>query len=89
MLRAHHLLALALEPVAVAFEHDDLGMVDETVDHSGDGNGVSEDLGPGREGLGTTRLGWSVRAGADEGEDTRGRYADREVVPYSWPTGVP
>lgn len=37
---------LALEPTAVAFQHDDLGVVDEPVDLGGDRDRVSEDLRP-------------------------------------------
>jgi len=39
------------EAVAVAFEHDDVAVMDETVDHGFNGDGVSEDLGPGGEAL--------------------------------------
>jgi hypothetical protein len=39
------------EAVGVAFEGDDLGVVDEPVDHGGGGDLVAEDLAPGREGL--------------------------------------
>jgi hypothetical protein len=39
------------EAVAVAFEAEDLGVVDEAVDHCGGGDLVAEDLAPGREGL--------------------------------------
>ena len=35
-----------LEPVAVAFEGDDLGVVDEAVDHGGGDYVVAEDLSP-------------------------------------------
>ena len=35
-----------LEPVAVAFEAEDLGVVDEPVDHRGGGHVVAEDLAP-------------------------------------------
>ena len=42
---------MVLEPVAVAAEDDDLGVVDETVDEGGDGDGVAEALGPGGERL--------------------------------------
>jgi hypothetical protein len=38
------------EPVAVALEGDDFGMVDEAVDHGGD-DFVAEDLAPAAEGL--------------------------------------
>ena len=39
------------EAVAVAFEGEDLGVVDEPVDHRGGGHVVSEDLSPGAERL--------------------------------------
>ena len=32
---AHHLLALALEAIAIALENDHLGVVDEAIDHCG------------------------------------------------------
>jgi hypothetical protein len=39
------------EAVAVAFEREDLGVVDEAVDHGGGDDVVAEDLAPRREGL--------------------------------------
>ncbi len=39
---------LAAEAVAVAFEGEDLGVVDEPVDHRGGGDVVAEDLAPAR-----------------------------------------
>ncbi len=39
-----------LEPVGVAFEGDDLGVVDEPVDHRGGDDVVSEDLAPANRG---------------------------------------
>jgi hypothetical protein len=39
------------EAVAVAFEGDDVGVVDEPVDHCGGGYFVAEDLAPAAEGL--------------------------------------
>jgi hypothetical protein len=36
-----------LEPVGIAFEAEDLGVVDEPVDHRGGGHVVAEDLAPG------------------------------------------
>src|SRR4051812_31741777 len=41
----------AFEPVAVAFEVDDLGVVDEPVDHGGGDSVVAEDLAPPAEGF--------------------------------------
>ena len=34
------------EPVGIAFEAEDLGVVDEAVDHCGGGHVVAEDLAP-------------------------------------------
>src|SRR3954447_15888235 len=39
------------EAVAVAFEGEDLGVVDQAVDHGGGDDVVAEDLAPGAEGL--------------------------------------
>src|SRR4051795_9545262 len=39
-----------LEPVGVPGEGDDLGVVDEAVDHRGGGDVVAEDLAPAAEG---------------------------------------
>ena len=39
------------EAVAVAFEGEDLGVVNEPVDHRGGDDVVAEDLAPGGEGL--------------------------------------
>ena len=39
------------ESVAVAFEGDDFGVVDEAVDHGGGDDVVAEDLAPAAEGL--------------------------------------
>lgn len=38
--RLRHLLAFAFEPVAVTTEHDDLSVVDKSIDHGGDGDGI-------------------------------------------------
>ena len=40
-----------LEAVAVAFEREDLGVVNQAVDHPGGDDVVAEDLAPGAEGL--------------------------------------
>ena len=48
LVAAQHLLALASEPEALAVEDDDLGIVDEAIDHRGDVDRVAEDLGPRR-----------------------------------------
>src|SRR3954453_7091872 len=42
---------LAAQAVAVAFEREDLAVVDEPVDHRGGGHVVAEDLTPGAERL--------------------------------------
>lgn len=39
-----------LEPVAVAFERDDFGVVDDAVDHGGGDGVVAEDVAPSGEG---------------------------------------
>jgi len=39
------------EPIAVAFEGDDVGVVDESVDHGGGNDIVAEYLAPSAEGL--------------------------------------
>ena len=69
------LLASIFESVAVAFEVDDLGVVDEAVDHGGDGDGVAEDLGPGGERLvrADDQAGAFV-AGRDQGEEQAGGF---------------
>jgi hypothetical protein len=40
------LVVFVFEPVGVAFEGEDVGVVDESVDHGFDRDGVAEDLGP-------------------------------------------
>jgi hypothetical protein len=47
----HHLIALALQRVAVAPEDQDLGMMHEAVDHGRHRDRISEDLSPSGEGL--------------------------------------
>src|SRR5256885_1876916 len=42
---------LAAQPVAVAFEAEDFGVVDQPVDHRGGGHVVAEDLSPRAERL--------------------------------------
>src|SRR3954447_22676739 len=61
------------EAVGVAFEGEDLGVVDEPVDHRGGGDLVAEDLTPGRERLvgGDDQAGAFVAA-ADEHEHQGG-----------------
>ena len=63
------------EPVAVAFEGDDLGVVDEPVDHGGGDDVVAEDLAPAAERLvaGDDEAG-SLVAGGDELEEQVGGF---------------
>jgi hypothetical protein len=54
----------ALEPVAVAFEGDDVGVVDQPVDHRGGDDVVAEDLAPafwGWDLFVVGNLGWCLR----------------------------
>jgi hypothetical protein len=61
------------EPVAVAFEADDLGVVDEAVDHGGGHDGVAEGLAPAPEGLvGGDDDAGALVAGRDELEEQVG-----------------
>ena len=57
----------SFEPVGVALDGDDLGVVDESVDHGGGDDGVAEDLAPAAEGVvgGDDQAG-SFVAGRDE-----------------------
>ena len=61
------------ESVAVAFEGDDFGVVDEPVDHGGGDGGVTEDFAPAAEGFvaGDDERG-SFVAGGDELEEQVG-----------------
>ncbi len=71
-----------LEPVAVAFEGDDFGVVDEAVDHRGDDDDVAEDLAPAAEDFvaGHDQAGAFV-AGRDELEEqVRGLVLERDVA---------
>ncbi len=65
-----------LEPVAVAFEVDDLGVVDEAIDHGGGDGGVPEHLAPTAERLvrGDDHR-RSFVAGGDELEEEVGGFA--------------
>ena len=40
------------EAVGIAFEAEDFGVMDEPVDHRGGGHVITEDLAPGRVGIG-------------------------------------
>ena len=62
-----------LEPVGVAFESDDFGVVDEPIDHGGGDNFVAEHLAPAAEGLvGGDDQGSSLIAGRDQLEEQVG-----------------
>ena len=63
------------EPVGVAFEGDDFGVVDEPVDHGGGDDVVAEDFAPAAEGLvaGDDQAGAFV-AGGDELEEQVGGF---------------
>ena len=58
------------EPVGVAAEGDDFGVVDEPVDHGGDDDVVAEDLAPAAE--------WLV--GGDDQADVLFRTRKRSIV---------
>src|SRR3954454_16524487 len=70
------------EPVAVAAEGDDLGVVDEPVDHGGGHDVVAEDLAPAAERLvaGDDQAG-AVGAGRDELEEQVGGLGFERDVP--------
>ncbi len=75
---------LASEPVAVAFEGEDLGVVDEPVDHRGGDHVVAEDLAPFAERLVRCDDHRGVLvAGADELEhEVRGLRVERDVADF-------
>ena len=64
---------VVLEAVAVALEGEDLGVVDEPVDHCGGGGVVAEDLALGAEGLvaGDDQAGALVAAGDEHEHEVR------------------
>ncbi len=65
----------AEESVALAFEGDDFGVVDEPVDHGCCDDVVSEDLTPAAEGLvGGNEQGGSFVPGGHELEEQVGRF---------------
>ena len=70
------------EPVAVAFEGDDLGVVDEAVDHGGGDDVVAEDLAPAAERLvaGDDQAGPFVAGGDELEEQVRGFGLERDVA---------
>ena len=71
-----------LEAVAVAVEVDDLGVVDEAVDHGADGDGVAEDLGPAAERLvaAEDEAGAFVATGDQGVEQRGGLWLERDVA---------
>ena len=70
------------EAVGVAFERDDLGVVDESVDHRGGDDVVAEDLAPGRERLvaGDDHRGAFVAAADEHEHEVRGLRVERDVA---------
>lgn len=71
-----------LEPVAVAFEADDLGVVDDPVDHGRSDGQVSEDVAPAgeREVRRQDHGGVFVAAGDELEEKVRGVLIERDVA---------
>jgi hypothetical protein len=83
------------EPIAIAFEGDDVGVVDEPVDHGGGNDVVAEHLAPPAEGLvaGDDETGSFVAAG-DELEEQVGRFGlEGDVADFiddqQWVTAQP
>ena len=70
------------EAVAVAFEGEDLGVVDESVDHRGGDDVVAEDLAPGAEGLvaGDDQAGAFVAAADEHEHEVGGLGIERDVA---------
>src|SRR4051794_7662786 len=70
------------EAVAVAFEREDLGVVDEAVDHGGGGDFVAEDLAPGAERLvaGDDQRGAFVAAADEHEHEVGGVRVKRDVA---------
>jgi hypothetical protein len=70
------------ESVAVALEADDLGVVDESVDHRGGDDVVAEDFAPAAEGfVGRDDQRGAFVAGGDELEEqVRGLGFERDVA---------
>ena len=81
-----HLLGLALEPVAVALKNDDLGVVNQAIDHRGDCHRITEDFGPRRKGLvGIQYQTRALAARADERkEQRRGLGIEGDVAEPPW-----
>jgi hypothetical protein len=80
--RSHHLLGLALEPVAVAPKNDDLGVVNQAIDHRGDRYRITKDLGPRRKRLvGIQDQTRALLARADQRKEQRcGLGIERDVA---------
>ena len=75
--------SLAAEAVAVAFEAEDVGVVDEPVDHRGGDHVVAEDLAPLAENgllLGDDHRGLLVAAGDELEHQVRGLGVERDVA---------
>src|SRR5207248_7928920 len=70
------------EPVAVALEAEDFGVVDEPVDHGGGDGLVAEDLAPGGEGLvaGDDQAGALVAAGDEREHQVGGLGVEGDVA---------
>src|SRR3954454_18771462 len=70
------------EAVALAFEADDVGVVDESVDEGGGDHGVAENLAPGFEAAvaGDDDRALLVAAGDQGEEQVRGLPFEREVA---------
>jgi hypothetical protein len=70
------------EPLAVAFEGDDFGVVDEPVDHGGGHHVVTEDFAPPAEGLvgRDDQAGPFVAARDELEEQVRGLGLERDVA---------
>ena len=73
-----------LEPVAVAFEADDVGVVDQAVDHGGGNGVVAEDLTPAAERLvaGDDDAGGLVAGGDELEEQVGGLGLERDVAHF-------
>jgi len=70
-----------LEPVGIAFEAEDLGVVDQPVDHRGGGHVVAEDLAPRAEGLvaGDDQASAFIAAGDEHEHQACGLGVKRDV----------
>src|SRR5450755_381170 len=70
------------EPVGIAFEREDLGVMDEAVDHRGRGDFVAEDLAPGAERLvrGDDQARAFIAAADEHEHQVRGLGIERDVA---------